>query len=347
MNRFRRFLLPALILGAVPGLMADSSSYVRASITVVGKDGKPIAGVKVTIRRTDTGWKKEYTTDAKGNFISGGIPSSANRVFEVTASKDGYSITQEMTDFPLQTETLLRKEFTLYKPSEAPAGQPGAATPVAAAPADDPAAKSESDARKAFNDTALPLVQAGKYADALPILDKAYKDMNDALPQIKDAAEKDELEKTVLPLVEKTYGLSLFQAGKKEDALPYLEKVVVREPKNANILTALVQGYAAKKDKANESKYQAMLDAVTGPRPDAAYNKGVEAFNKGRMKEAKDHLHKAIEIDPNFADAYYLLGMVEYGNNNLAGAKAHFRKYLELAPTGSHAADVKDALAGM
>jgi Flp pilus assembly protein TadD len=347
MRRSSRILIPALILPAALGLRADSNAFVRAAVTVVDKDGHPVVGAKVTFHRKDTGWTKEAKTDAKGTFMLAGIPSSANKVFEVTVEKEGYNPTKDMTDFPLQTESSIKKSFTLYKPGEMVASGSGTSTPVAAPAADDPAAQADAEARKAFNDVAMPLVQSGKYAEAVPVLGKAYADMTTALPNIKDPATKEELEKTVLPSVEKTYGLALFQAGKKEEAVPLLEKVIVREPKNKNILTALVQGYGAKGDKANEAKYQALLDAETGPRADAAYNKGVEAFNKGRYKEAKDQLGKALEIDPNFADAHYLLGLVDANGGNMAGVKSHFRKYLELAPTGSHAAEVKEMLAGL
>ncbi|HJW43885.1 MAG TPA: tetratricopeptide repeat protein [Geothrix sp.] len=343
--RPNRILVPTLILAASLGLQADS--FVRAAITVVDKDGNPVAGAKISLKRTDTGWKRDVTTDSHGVATMGTIPSSKEKVFQVLVEKDGFNATNEMTDFPLQTETSIKKKFTLYKPGESPVGAPASA-PVSAAPAaDDPAAQLDTDARKAFNELALPLVQAGKFDEAIPIMDKAYTDLNKAFPDIKDPAEKDEVEKTVLPSLEKTYGLALFQAGKKEEALPLLEKVIVREPKNKNILIALVQGYGAKKDKANEAKYQALLDAETGPRADLSYNKGVEAFNKTHYKEAREHLTKALEIDPNFADAHYLLGLVDANGGNMAGVKSHFHKYLELAPSGSHAAEVKEMLAGL
>jgi len=87
-----------------------------------------------------------------------------------------------------------------------------------------------------------------------------------------------------------------------------------------------------------------MLETLQGPNPDVTYNKGVEAFNAGKSKDAKAHWLKTLEIAPTYAEAHYMLAMVEFGENNLRGTKLHLEKYLEIAPTGKNAATAKEML---
>jgi cytochrome c-type biogenesis protein CcmH/NrfG len=55
-------------------------------------------------------------------------------------------------------------------------------------------------------------------------------------------------------------------------------------------------------------------------------------------------LAKALEVDPKYAEAHYLLAMVEFGENNLKGTKHNLQKYLELAPAGKNSATAKEML---
>jgi tetratricopeptide (TPR) repeat protein len=145
--------------------------------------------------------------------------------------------------------------------------------------------------------------------------------------------------------VERVLGICIAQAGaKKEEAEPYLLKALERNPKDERVIAGLIETSKAKQDVAAEQKYQGMLEAIQGPNPDVIYNKGVEAFNAGKTKEAKTHFLKTLEIDPKYAKAHYLFGMVEYANMNLKGTKQHFLQYLELAPTGDKAGEIKEML---
>jgi tetratricopeptide (TPR) repeat protein len=87
-----------------------------------------------------------------------------------------------------------------------------------------------------------------------------------------------------------------------------------------------------------------MLETLQGPNPDVIYNKGVEAFNAGKSKEAKAQWLKALEVAPTYAEAHYMLAMVEFGENNLRGTKQHLLKYLEIAPNGKNASTAKEML---
>ncbi|HEY3123186.1 MAG TPA: tetratricopeptide repeat protein, partial [Thermoanaerobaculia bacterium] len=74
------------------------------------------------------------------------------------------------------------------------------------------------------------------------------------------------------------------------------------------------------------------------------YNKGVEAYNKGKMKDAEAALSKAVEARPDLAMGHFLLGMVSFNLNKKAAAREHLQKYLELDPNGKEAATAKELL---
>ncbi len=81
--------------------------------------------------------------------------------------------------------------------------------------------------------------------------------------------------------------------------------------------------------------------------PDSAatlYNKGIEAYNKGKMKDAEAALARALAVKPDFANAHYYLGMAAFNQNEKALAREHLQKYLELDPNGKEAATAKEIL---
>ena len=243
------------------------------------------------------------------------------------------------------------KNITLLTPAEARAQAPTAGGQQVVV--DDPGAALDNMGREAFN-TAIPHYNEGNYAEALPLVDKAYKALTEAKDKLKDEQAKTELAPELLKTecFMPTFrfdtaenALRMAQAGaKKEEAEPYLLKALERNPKDERVVIGLVETSKAKADKAAELKYTAMLEALQGPNPDVIYNKGVEAFNAGKTKEAKAHLAKALEVDPKYAEAHYLLAMVEFGENNLKGTKHNLQKYLELAPAGKNSATAKEML---
>src|SRR6266567_186 len=60
--------------------------------------------------------------------------------------------------------------------------------------------------------------------------------------------------------------------------------------------------------------------------------KGKGFYEKGDYTKAALELKNAIQIDPKFADAWYLMGMVELKKGNLRGAFGDFNKTIELDP---------------
>jgi tetratricopeptide (TPR) repeat protein len=331
-----RSLVLALLLPTTC-LLIHAEQTGRISGKVVNKEGKPIPGAKVNLKRIDRNWTKDLVADKNGNFLQVGLEP---KEFAMTVTAEGYvAYTEAVVKIPLAD--VIVKNITLLTPTESRA-QALAAGGAQAVP-EDPGAALDAAGRDAFNE-AIPLYNEGKYDEALPLIDKSYKTLTEAREKMKDEQAKADLAPELLK-IERVLGICMAQAGaKKEDAEPYLIKALERNPKDERVIAALVETSKAKADKAAEQKYTAMLEAIQGPNPDLIYNKGVEAFNAGKTKEAKAQFLKALEVDPKYGEAHFLLAMVEFGENNLHGTKLHLEKYLEVLPNGKNAATAKEML---
>ncbi len=62
------------------------------------------------------------------------------------------------------------------------------------------------------------------------------------------------------------------------------------------------------------------------------YNKGKALYEKGDYVKAKLEFKNAVQIDPNFADAYYMLGLTAFRTGNLNEAYGSLSKAVDLQP---------------
>ena len=77
------------------------------------------------------------------------------------------------------------------------------------------------------------------------------------------------------------------------------------------------------------------------------FNLGAVYVNTGNLEPAAAAFKKAIDLDPNYAEAYYQYGLSLMGKATIengktvapAGTAEAFQKYLDLAPNGPNAAD--------
>ncbi len=334
-----RRLFPLFITSVVClTLAADTTGGITGK--VLTKAGQPIPDAVVTLKRTDITYLKELKADAKGKFIQVGM---APVEYDVMVHATGFVDFKDHFKIPLGD--LMKRDFTLLTPDEARAATP-AGTTLVAAPLD-PGAQLEDTGYAAFNE-ATGLYNAKEWKKSEPFIEKAYKSLNESLAKTKDDAAKGEIQEK-LKTVSRVYGVVLYEVGKEDKAAakfdqakPLLEQAYESNPKDMRVIEALLAMAKEKGDKAGVVKYQGAIDTVVGPRPENAYNDGVAAYNANKFKDAKEFILKAIQIDPKFADSYYMLGLIETNNNNLKPAKEAFKKCLELAPTGKHAAECKE-----
>jgi tetratricopeptide (TPR) repeat protein len=100
--------------------------------------------------------------------------------------------------------------------------------------------------------------------------------------------------------------------------------------------------------------------AKSDPSPTSYFNLCAVAYNVGAVRDAGmarvvGYCDKAIELNPNKGDAYYIKGSLLLGDAKVvngkmvapAGAAEAFNTYLALAPNGAHAAEVKQMLSSI
>ena len=97
-------------------------------------------------------------------------------------------------------------------------------------------------------------------------------------------------------------------------------------------------------DKAKAAEWGAKFAEANPDTPEMLYNKGVEAYNAKKIKDAEALLVKAVEAKPDFALAHFWLGMASFNLNKKSAAREHLAKYLELDPDGAEAATAKEIL---
>lgn len=334
MNR----IVPAIIAASL-GLSLAGQSTGTLQGKVVDSKGQPIPNSKVVVNRIGISWTKEIHPNAEGKFFQVGFTPAE---YKINVSADGFLDVNDEGRIGLG---VIQKEYVLLTREEAI--KSGAATAVL-----DPSLAAESKGLDSFNQ-AVVFYNQKNFIEALPLFEVASNSLQESISKSTDAVAKVELEKK-LGAIQRPFAFSLMEIGKADEtkraalfakAEPMLALAYKSNPKDQNTLVYLIDLATAKQDAESVKKYQAALDVILGPRPELAYNQGVELYNAGKLGEAKPFFLKSIGVKADFADAYYLLAMCEFSDNNLKGTKANLQKYIELAPTGKHAAEVKAMLA--
>lgn len=332
-------LIPALVMTTASlGLSAQTTGILRG--TVKDSKGNPIAGASILLKRSGMDWSKTLTSETNGSYIQVGLEP---KEYEITVSANGYA--------PLMLRDRVRlgepthKDFVLLTAQEAIASGQGGAAP-------DPGAKLENEGLQAYNEGVIHF-NARSYTEAIPKFETAIKSLNESLAKTTDETARVELEKKITT-AERVFAFSLVESSKENEdrkvelskqALPLLRQAIARDSKDQNALIYFVLSLKNAGESAEAEKYQLELDKLMGPNAGATYNKAVEAFNAGNMKDARPFLLSTLDIDPKYADAFYLLAMCDYAEMNLKGAKQNLMKYLEIAPTGKNADTAKAMLA--
>jgi len=334
-----KIFVPVLITAAV-GLSLSAQSTGSLQGKVVDSKGKGVPSAKIVVSKLGINWTKELKVNADGKFFQVGFTPGD---YKIAVSAEGF-VPMEMQDH-IGVGLVLQKDFVMLTPQEAI--KSGKATAVV-----DPSAAAEAKGLDSYNQ-AVGLYNQKQFVEALPLFESAIKDLNDSLAKTTDTTAKAETEKK-LATVERPFAFTLMEVAKTDEgkqaellakAEPMLVKVLERNPKDQNAIVYLLDVANSKKDAEGIKKYQAALDALLGPRPELAYNQGVDLYNAGKLAEAKPFIQKAISIKAEFAEAYYLLAMCEFAEMNLKGTKVNLQKYLQLDPAGKHAAEVKAMLA--
>jgi tetratricopeptide (TPR) repeat protein len=333
---------------------------------VKGEDGKPLVKVPVHLDRTDIKGNYKVNTDKKGHYYYGGLPPSGTfKIWVEVDGKERDSVDNvraglgdaKKIDFDLsktaKTNADKNAEFrkTIESGGELTKEQTRDMTPEQKAALE----KKIKDAQatmaknKALNDafnTGKTALDAKQFDVAIENLEKAKTmspDQNVIWGNLGDAYGGAAKTKT-----------GADQQAMLDKGIESYKKAIELKPDDA----AYHNNYAlllAQEKKSDEALVELTKAAQLDP-PSAGkyyFNGGAVLVNLGQNDAAGAMFKKAIEADPNYAEAHYQFGLSLYAKATTAadgkivppdGTKEEFEKYLELSPTGPNAETAKAML---
>ena len=138
-------------------------------------------------------------------------------------------------------------------------------------------------------------------------------------------------------MAEVHYNLGFVYTQKKDwpkAEAAYLKAIEVR-PSYGEAYTALSRVYRESGQPAKATEILAKAAAENKADPKVQFGVAVDLLNSGKGEEAMAAFQKVLEIDPNFAEAYFHMGTVAVGQNKIPEAIAHLEKYLSMSPTNA------------
>ena len=299
----------------------------RVGGTVVDAEGNPVEGAQIEIQGLKVKRNYKLETNAKGKYMHMGIFAQGRARYRVVVRMEGYrpdfiegirpvgDIGGGDVDFKLvpgnHTEKLV---FELSDEERAA---------LKARQAKAPESKGAGPGLVEKYEAGVAAINAGNYQEAVTLL-QAANNMDGSQPAIWSTLAK------------------AYEGLKDYDSsLEAYENAVMLEP-NVAIYQNMGNMWAAKQDmeKANEY-YEKAVALATESDPTAAgttyYNMAVNHINSGNYKAAVPILLKAVEADPDHAEAHYQLGIVLLGMNRIPEAVEHLKRYVELDPSSENA----------
>jgi len=355
--RFRGYILGGFCFAFFAGAAWAQITAIEGDVK--GPDGMPVKGAVILIERQDMkGTYKGAKTDKKGHYIYNGLPLGGT--YTVSVSVEGEKKDEVKGIRPgLGDPTPVNFEL---KPAQQQAAAP--------APGQAPSAEQERGLskeqkealekqskenaaiiakNKALNDT----FNAGK--DAL-----ATKNYEAAVEAFQKGTELDANQNVIWANLADAYvGLAATKTGADQQAAldkaaEAYTKAIALKPDNPAYHNnyALTLAKAKKFDEAQaELNKAAQLDPAQAGK--YYYNLGALLVNSGQNAPAEAAFKKAIEVNPDYADAQYqyasaLSARLTTGADGKVvapeGMKEALEKYLSLEPTGQYADAAKGLL---
>jgi Tfp pilus assembly protein PilF len=139
-----------------------------------------------------------------------------------------------------------------------------------------------------------------------------------------------------------TTGLEI---GKYAETAAAAETILMNDPGNEDALRLRYNAALELQDD------EMLIDALVGlapVEPEAARQNlwllAMTAYNANDNEKSKDRFAKVLMVDPNNAQAHYLLGLIYLGEGENEETKEHLEQFLALAPDDPDAASARDIL---
>lgn len=313
MKKTTRTLAALAVFGLSAVLFAGAQARLKGRVT--DSAGNPMEGVTVTLTTPNLRlFKATMKTDKKGEY--GTIVNDATMPYHVRFEKEGFVASESDKKIPVGDIGVVDVKLQ----STAQAGEAARAAGGAAA-----APSPSEQAAVVFNEGVDLLTAGNKPAAEAKFLEAVGK--NPDLPQ-------------------GWQGLAVLSNGKKDWAktLEYGQKALDLDPSLTQLYGTMANAAAQSGDKKAAAEWEAKFAQANPDTPEMLYNKGIEAYNAKKVKDAETLLLKAVEAKPDFAIAHFWLGMASFNLNKKSAAREHLAKYLELDPDGAEAATAKEIL---
>ena len=353
-----RFALRTLL---IPFALLFSAAAFAQTTTLVGDvkgtDGKLLQNAQIQIVRTDIKANYKTKTDKKGHYVYAGLPIGKYNVSVEVDGKtaDQVSGVQTRTGDPIEVSFDLAKSAAAASAAAPPENEPNRAMSAKDKAEFEKQKKAQEEAlakNKALNDA----FNAGK--DAV-----TAKNWDAAIDAFEKASAMGPEQHVVWSNLADAY-LNRADARTGADKQADLDKGIAAYAKAIAIKPddpAYHNNYAlglAKDKKFEEAQGEltkaAQLDAVNAGK--YYYNLGAVYVNTGQAEPAGAAFKKAMDTDPNYADAYYQYGLYLIGKATTTpdgkivppeGTADQFQKYLQLKPDGPFADAAKAMLQSM
>lgn len=330
---------------------------------VKDEKGQPVKGALMKIERKDIKGNYKVKTDKKGHYFYGGLPLGVYKVTLEVEGKDRDSVDNVKTRLgdPVAVNFDLHQQAAKSEEVQK-AMESGTLTKEQAR---EMSAEQRAAIEKRMKEQQAAMAKNKALNDAFNRGKEALnaKQYDQAVQALEEASKLDPNQHVVWAHLAEAYtGLASTKTGADQQAaldkgLEAFKKVIELKGDDA----AYHNNYAlalAKSKKFDDAQAELTKAAQLDPQNAGKYyyNLGAVLVNTGQLEPAGQAFKKAIEIDPNYADAQYQYGIYLISKAKTTpegkivppdGTREAFQKYLELKPTGPFADAAKGMLASM
>ncbi|MCS6953873.1 MAG: tetratricopeptide repeat protein [Bryobacterales bacterium] len=328
---------------------------------VIGEDGAPLQNAIIRIERKDIRGNYKTKTNRKGEYIHAGLPLGVYRVVLEVDGRDVDAVDNVRTRLgePVTINFNL-KELRDRQQALARAAETGTLTQEQAR---ELTPEQKAAFERAMKERQAQLARGRALNDAFNAGMTALqaKQWEPAIEAFTKAAEIDPKQHVIWGQLAEAYvGLAGTKTGAEMEAVMQkafeaYQKAMELNPTDAgyrnNYALAL-----AKARKFEEAQAELVKAAQLDPSRAGQfyYNLGAVLVNIGQTEPAGEAFKKAIEADPNYANAYYQYAVYLFAKATLspdgrvvppAGTREALEKYLQLEPNGTFAESARGMLA--
>ena len=350
-------LAAVLLVALSPAALAQTGAIAGK---VIGPDGKPVKDALIKIERTDIKGSYKVKTKGKGDYFHAGLPLGR---YDVSCEIDGKVVdTMRGVKTGLGDPSEVNFDLAALKVKQDAAMKAAETGTLTQEQSREMTPEQRAAVEKQMKERSAAMAKNKELNDAFnagmaAIQAKAF---DQAVEQFNKAAALDPKQHVVFANMAEAYmGLAAGKTGAEQEAaqakgLEAYGKAIELNPTDAgyhnNFGLALARAKKFAEAQAELEKAAQLLPASAGM---YFYNLGAVLVNIGQLDPAGEAFKRAIEADPNHADAQYQYGVFLISKATTTadgkvvpqpGTREAFQKYLDLKPTGPFAESAKGML---